>query len=115
MSDAGPVGSDPGPPPGPAGDDAGSDAGPVGPDSAEGPAPAESPTELHGALAPRGEDVAWSALGTLLGGPITWGGIGWLLDRWLGTSPLLTAIGVVVGSLTAFGIVYLRFGRDGHG
>ncbi|MCU0302192.1 MAG: AtpZ/AtpI family protein [Candidatus Nanopelagicales bacterium] len=68
---------------------------------------------MHPSLQPRGESVAWSALGTLLAGPITWGGIGWLADRWLGTSPTLTAIGVVVGSLTAFAIVYVRFGRDG--
>jgi ATP synthase protein I len=63
-------------------------------------------------LVPQGEDVAWSALGTLLAGPITWGGVGWLADRWLGTSPTLTVIGVVVGAITAFAIVYLRFGRD---
>jgi F0F1-type ATP synthase assembly protein I len=67
---------------------------------------------VHGALQPRGQDVAFSALGSLLAGPIVWGGVGFLLDRWLGTGRTFTAIGVVVGSLTAFYIVYLRFGRD---
>jgi F0F1-type ATP synthase assembly protein I len=67
---------------------------------------------MHSALTPRGEHVAWSALGSLLAGPIVWGGVGFLLDRWLGTGRVLTAVGVVVGSLTAFYIVYLRFGRD---
>jgi hypothetical protein len=67
---------------------------------------------MHPALRPRGEAVAWSALGSLLAGPLVWGGIGYLADRWLGTGRLLTALGVVGGSMTAFYIVYLRFGRD---
>jgi F0F1-type ATP synthase assembly protein I len=75
-----------------------------------GEPPAEAP--LHASLRPSGEAVAWSALGSLLAGPIVWGGLGFLLDRHFGTGRLLTAIGVVVGSLTAFYIVYLRFGRD---
>jgi ATP synthase protein I len=99
--------SDPGPPPGPSGDPGGDPGRPEDAD-ADG---AERP--LHGALSPRGEGVAWSALGSLLAGPIVWGGVGYLLDQWLGTGRVLTAIGVVVGSLTAFYIVYLRFGRDG--
>lgn len=77
----------------------------------EGAGDASEPP-VHGALQPRGQDVAFSALGSLLAGPIVWGGVGFLLDRWLGTGRTLTAIGVVVGSLTAFYIVYLRFGRD---
>lgn len=67
---------------------------------------------MHPSLQPSGEAVAWSALGSLLAGPIVWGGVGFLLDRHFGTGRLLTAIGVVVGSLAAFYIVYLRFGRD---
>lgn len=80
--------------------------------------PPEDPPDrerLHGALQPRGEDVAWSALGSLLAGPIVWGGVGFLLDGWLGTGRALTAVGVVVGALTSFYIVYLRFGRDDQG
>jgi F0F1-type ATP synthase assembly protein I len=63
-------------------------------------------------VAPTGEHVAHSAIGSLLGGVIVWGGVGLLVDRWLGTGRLWTAVGVVVGSLTGFLIVYLRFGRD---
>jgi F0F1-type ATP synthase assembly protein I len=72
----------------------------------------ESDPPAHGALQPRGQDVAWSALGSLLAGPIVWGGVGYLLDRALGTGRVLTAIGVVVGSMAAFYIVYVRFGRE---
>ena len=68
---------------------------------------------MHPSLVPQGESVAWSAMGSLLAGPLVWGGVGYLLDQWLGTGRVLTAIGLVVGSLTAFYIVYLRFGRDG--
>ena len=85
----------------------------VPPGPAPGPEQAEPDPPMHPSLQPRGEAVAWSALGSLLAGPLVWGGVGFLADRWLGTGRLLTAIGVVVGSLTAFYIVYLRFGRDG--
>lgn len=70
---------------------------------------------MHPALVPRGEAVAWSALGSLLGGLVVWGGVGFLVDRLLGTGPLFVAIGAVVGALTGFWIVYLRFGRDDRG
>jgi uncharacterized membrane protein YqaE (UPF0057 family) len=84
-----------------------------GQDRSTEPGPTEPPPPLHPALQPRGEAVAWSALGSLLAGPLVWGGVGYLADQWLGTGRLLTALGVVGGSLTAFYIVYLRFGRDG--
>jgi ATP synthase protein I len=67
---------------------------------------------MHPSLEPTGEHVAHSAIGSLLGGVIVWGGVGLLLDHWLGTGRVLTAVGVVVGSLTGFVIVYLRFGRN---
>lgn len=73
-------------------------------------APGKRP--MHPSLEPTGEHVAHSAIGSLLGGVIVWGGVGLLLDHWLGTGRVLTALGVVVGSLTGFAIVYLRFGRD---
>ena len=57
------------------------------------------------------ESMAWGAIGTLVAGPATWGGIGWLTDRWLDTDPVFTAIGVMVGFATSMYIVYVRFGR----
>jgi ATP synthase protein I len=70
----------------------------------------DAPTS-HSSLEPQGEAIAWSALGSLLSGPIVWGGIGILADRWLGTGRVFTAIGLVVGFFAGFLIVYLRFGR----
>ena len=98
--------------PDPAPDQPGSPGGP-GPDRAATPDPSGSEKRpMHPSLEPTGEHVAHSAIGSLLGGVIVWGGVGLLLDHWLGTGRVLTALGVVVGSLTGFVIVYLRFGRD---
>ena len=39
---------------------------------------------------------------------MTWGGIGWLFDRWLGTDPWLMVVGFVVGNMTGLYLLYLR-------
>lgn len=56
----------------------------------------------------RGPD-AWSAFGYLVAGIGLYGGIGWLLDRWLETSFLLP-IGIVVGLGLALYLIFKRFG-----
>jgi len=57
----------------------------------------------------RGSEAAWAIITTLLAGPIAWGGIGWLVDRWLGTGVFLPA-GVVVGMVGSFYLVIKRYG-----
>jgi ATP synthase protein I len=57
----------------------------------------------------RGADMVWSIIGTLVAGVLAWGGIGWLLDRWLGTE-FLVAIGILVGAAAAFYLIIRRFG-----
>ena len=59
---------------------------------------------------PGGAEVAWTIIGILLAGVIAWGGIGWLIDRWLGTSAFLP-IGIVVGAAGAFYLVIRRYGQ----
>ena len=94
-------------------DPASEEPGSPGPDGAATPDQSEPERRaMHPSVEPTGEHVAHSAIGSLLGGVIVWGGVGLLLDHWLGTGRVLTAVGVVVGSLTGFAIVYLRFGRD---
>ncbi len=44
----------------------------------------------------------------LLTATFTWGIIGWLADRWLGTDPWLMSIGWVVGFGTGFYLIYAR-------
>jgi len=57
-----------------------------------------------------GVTAAWSILSYLLSGMIVWGGAGWLLDRWLGTS-FLVLVGLLVGTAASLYLVWLRYGR----
>ena len=47
----------------------------------------------------------------LIAGFLTWAGIGWLLDRWLGTGPWLLVIGALVGNAAGLYLVFLRSKR----
>ncbi|MGY1856681.1 AtpZ/AtpI family protein [Modestobacter sp. SYSU DS0290] len=58
---------------------------------------------------PSGADIGWSVTGTLISGMIVWGGVGWLLDRWLGTVFLLP-VGVVLGVSAAIYVVVKKYG-----
>lgn len=60
----------------------------------------------------RGDDMAWHAMSILLAGPLTWGGIGAAIDHFAGTGRVFLPIGIVVGAVTAFYLVKVRFGRD---
>ena len=55
---------------------------------------------------------AWSVIGTLFAGILVWGGIGFLLDRWLDLRWLFLPIGMVIGVSASIYMVYLRYGRD---
>lgn len=44
----------------------------------------------------------------LLAATLTWAGIGWLVDRWLGTAPWFLAIGAVLGNAAGIYLVWLR-------
>lgn len=59
--------------------------------------------------------TAWSMIATLVAGPATWGGIGWLLDRWLDTGRLFTLLGVVVGFVAGIYVVYVRYAQMSKG
>ena len=63
----------------------------------------------------QGMGVGWAVTGTMVSGIAVWGGIGYLVDRLAGTSHVFTAIGVVLGSLGATYIVYLRYGKEHRG
>ncbi|MEW2355840.1 AtpZ/AtpI family protein [Spirillospora sp. NPDC029432] len=55
-------------------------------------------------------NAAWSIPSSIMSGMIVYGGIGWLLDRWWGTSAMLP-IGILVGLALALYLVYHRYGR----
>ncbi|WP_214413546.1 AtpZ/AtpI family protein [Sphaerisporangium fuscum] len=55
-------------------------------------------------------NAAWSIPSTLLAGMLVWGGIGWLLDRWLGVGAFFP-IGIILGVVLAVYLVYVKYGR----
>ncbi len=57
----------------------------------------------------READKAWRAFAYLLSGPLLYGGGGWLLDRWLGTSFLLP-VGIVGGMALSVYLIWFRYG-----
>ena len=44
----------------------------------------------------------------LIAATLTWAGIGWLVDRWLGTEPWFLVIGALVGNAAGLYLVWLR-------
>ena len=57
------------------------------------------------------ENAFWSIFGYLLSGLLFWGGLGWLIDKWIGKSYFLLP-GLLIGTGVAFYLVWLRFGRN---
>ena len=47
-------------------------------------------------------------LAEFLGAILTWAGIGWLLDRWLGTDPWLMIAGIVLGNALGIYLLWLH-------
>jgi ATP synthase protein I len=58
-----------------------------------------------------GEDVAWSVMATMVAGPLLYGAIGWVVDGLVGTTRVFLALGVLLGLVSSFFIVYARYGR----
>jgi F0F1-type ATP synthase assembly protein I len=56
--------------------------------------------------------LGWSIVATLVGGIFVWGGVGYLVDRLIGTENVFTAIGFVLGAVGGIYVVYLRYGRE---
>ncbi len=69
--------------------------------------PPEPPGPDRGGRAPGGLGDPWSIVAYLLSGMLTWGGAGWLLDRWLGTS-FLVLVGLLLGTALAIYLIYVR-------
>lgn len=59
---------------------------------------------------PKGDP--WHAFGYLVSGVMIYGFLGWLADRWLGTS-FLVAVGILVGAGLGLYMTFVRFNRAG--
>ena len=81
-----------------------------GPESAPTPqAEPENPVLSAGKFA--SDQMASSVLAYLVTGPALFGGLGWLADRWLGTS-FLVAIGILGGMAMSLYVIWLRYGTQ---
>ena len=80
---------------------------------AQGDQPDRDPEARAGSdpLRRKGEADAWNAVSLVLAGMILWGGVGWLVGRWLAV-PALTGVGLVVGTAGGLVLVWLRYGRQ---
>lgn len=58
---------------------------------------------------PGGANVGWAIMSTLLAGIFVWGGVGWLVDRWLETK-FATPVGLILGMGLAVYSVVKRYG-----
>ena len=56
-----------------------------------------------------GAETGWAVTGTLISGMAVWGGVGWLLDRWLGILFFAPA-GILLGTAVAIWLVVVRYG-----
>ena len=61
-------------------------------------------------VSPAGPDIGWAVIGTLLSGMVVWGGVGWLLDRWLGHAVFFALVGVILGLAVAIYLVVVKYG-----
>ena len=59
----------------------------------------------------RGSGEAWTMVTELLTATAVWGGIGYGLDAWLGTKPVLLVVGAIVGHAAGIYLVMLRTRR----
>lgn len=57
---------------------------------------------------PKGDP--WHAVGYIVSGVAIYGFLGWLLDRWFGTS-FLVAVGILIGAGLGIYLTFNRFNR----
>jgi hypothetical protein len=78
------------------------------PDAASEQSPEEQAEELR-EFNMREQDSAWKAVAYMLTGPLIYGGIGYLLDRWLGTT-WIVGVGIVGGMALSLYLIWFRYG-----
>lgn len=61
----------------------------------------------------RDMDSGWTMTAELLTATAVWMGIGWLLDRWLGTDPWIMLGGALLGFALGTYVTFLRADEQG--
>ena len=74
-----------------------------------GQQPPSAPREDDGPPPPN-SNGGYVAISYLIGGMVVWGGVGWLVDQWLGTSGIAMGIGAVVGGAAGVYLIARRLG-----
>jgi F0F1-type ATP synthase assembly protein I len=69
----------------------------------------QTPQRRHDDAA-SGANLGWAAVSYLIAGMAFWGFTGWLIDRWLHTGGIATAIGCVVGMAGGIYLVVRKLG-----
>jgi F0F1-type ATP synthase assembly protein I len=59
-----------------------------------------------------GMGIGWAITSTLIAGILVWGGLGYLVDRLVGTERVFTVVGFILGAAGGIYLVYLRYGRE---
>ena len=60
----------------------------------------------------RGLGEGWSYVSYLIVGIGFWGGVGYLVDAWAGTKPVLFVIGALLGNFAGIYLIYARTMAD---
>jgi ATP synthase protein I len=76
-----------------------------------GRTPAGRPPEPGPKPPPPQESDGWRILSYMLGGMILYGGIGWLIGRWIGV-PVLFPVGMLAGLAGSIALIILRVTRS---
>ena len=82
---------------------------PDGPESVDRPETAEERREREIQVNLSEANSAWKSVAYLITGPLIYGGLGWLLDQWLGTTWLVGA-GIVGGMALSLYLIWFRYG-----
>lgn len=82
---------------------------PEKPEKAGGEPTPEERAEAARQVNQREAEAAWRSVAYLISGPLLYGGLGWLLDRWLGTT-FLVGVGIVGGMALSLYLIWFRYG-----
>ncbi len=74
-------------------------------------ATAQERAEAERAASSRDHDAGTKTIAYLFSGALVYGGIGWGLDRWLGTAWLMP-VGIVAGMALSLYLIWFRYGTD---